>query len=54
MYKEKESTNEKQSTDEVGQEWLAMDRIATYILGEIPMTEQGNRYILVISDYFTK
>lgn len=31
-----------------------MDRIATGILGELPLTEKGNRYILVISDYFTK
>jgi hypothetical protein len=31
-----------------------MDRIATDILGELPMTENGNKYILVISDYFTK
>ena len=33
---------------------ITMDRIATDILGELPMTEQGNRYILVISNYFTK
>ena len=33
---------------------ITMDRIATDILGELPMTENGNRYILVISDYFTK
>ena len=26
-----------------------MDKIATDILGELPMTEQYNRYILVIS-----
>ena len=31
-----------------------MDRIATDILGELPMTKQSNRYIMVISDYFTK
>ena len=31
-----------------------MERIATDILGELPMTECGNRYILVVSDYFTK
>jgi transposase InsO family protein len=33
---------------------ITMDRIATDILGELPMTENGNRYILGISDYFTK
>ena len=31
-----------------------MERIAIDILGELPMTERGNKYILVISDYFTK
>ena len=31
-----------------------MERIAVDILGELPMTEKGNKYILVISDYFTK
>ena len=33
---------------------LPMDRIATDILGELPITDDGNKYILVISDYFTK
>ncbi|KAK3093316.1 hypothetical protein FSP39_013979 [Pinctada imbricata] len=31
-----------------------MERIAIDILGELPLTESGNKYILVISDYFTK
>ncbi|CAG2219390.1 unnamed protein product [Mytilus edulis] len=31
-----------------------MERIATYILGELPETESGNKYILVVSDYYTK
>ena len=31
-----------------------MERIAVDILGEFPMTENGNKYILVIGDYFTK
>ncbi len=30
------------------------DRIAIDILGELPETENGNKYILVVSDYFTK
>ena len=29
-------------------------RLATDILGELPLTERGNRYILIVSDYFTK
>ena len=31
-----------------------MDRLATDILGPLPLTPRGNRYILVVSDYFTK
>ena len=31
-----------------------MERIATDILGPLPETDKGNRYILVISDCFTK
>ena len=33
---------------------LPMQRIAMDILGPLPETEQQNKYILVISDYFTK
>ncbi|CAC5412258.1 unnamed protein product [Mytilus coruscus] len=33
---------------------VLMQRIATEILGELPETENGNKYILVVSDYFTK
>ena len=31
-----------------------MDRVAMDILGELPETPRGNKYILVLSDYFTK
>ena len=31
-----------------------MERIAMDILGPLPLTERGNKYILVIGDYFTK
>ena len=31
-----------------------MERIAVDILGELPRTENGNKYILVVGDYFTK
>ena len=31
-----------------------MERIATDMLGPLPETSNGNRYILVIGDYFTK
>ena len=31
-----------------------MERLAIDILGELFTTERGNKYILVIADYFTK
>ena len=31
-----------------------MERIAVDILEELPRTENGNKYILVVGDYFTK
>ena len=31
-----------------------MEQIAVDTLGEFPMTENGNKYILVVGDYFTK
>ena len=31
-----------------------MERVATDILGPLPETERGNKYILIISDYFSK
>jgi len=31
-----------------------MERIGIDILGELPLTENGNKYVVVISDYFTK
>lgn len=31
-----------------------MDRITTDILRELPETDNGNRYILVVADYFTQ
>lgn len=33
---------------------MPMERIATDILGELPITEKGNRYLLVVSDYYSK
>ena len=31
-----------------------MDRLGTDILGPLPETPRGNRYVLVVTDYFTK
>lgn len=33
---------------------IKMDRITTFILGELPITEAVNKYIFVVSNYFTK
>ena len=32
----------------------SFERIAIDITGPLPMTETGNRYILVVSNYFTR
>ena len=31
-----------------------MDRVATDILGPFPQLKSGNRYILLVGDYFTR
>ena len=31
-----------------------LERVALDVLGPLPTTERGNKYILVIADYFTK
>ena len=31
-----------------------MERLATDLLGELPMTSNENKYILVVADYFTE
>ena len=33
---------------------IPMERITADIMDELPETENGNTYILVVSDYFTK
>ena len=33
---------------------VPFERIATDIAGPFPVTENGNKYILVVADYFTK
>ena len=30
------------------------DRLATGILGTLPLTPRGNKYVLIVGDYFTK
>jgi hypothetical protein len=31
-----------------------MERVALDIMGPLPVTERGNKYILVLGEYFTK
>ena len=50
----KAPTTNKKSPNKIVTCGARMERIATEILGELPMSNKGNRYILVVSDYFTK
>lgn len=36
------------------QSGLPLDRLATDIIGKLPVTDSGNRYILVVSDHFIR
>ena len=48
---------EKQSNKALLGQYLVdepMERVAVDILGPLPLTERGNRYILVLCDCFTK
>ena len=44
----------KRAPMQVSRSGYPMERIAVDILGELPVTEYENKYVLVISDYFTK
>jgi len=44
----------KRAPMQVSRSGYPMERIAVDILGELPLTEDGYKYILVVSDYFTK
>ena len=39
---------------QVARSGYPMERIAVDIMGELPVTERDNKYVLVASDYFTK
>ena len=53
-WKRKRLAQKNRSPMQVVRSGVPMERIATDILGELPETENGNKYILVVSDYFTK
>ena len=44
----------KRAPMKVARSGYPMERIAVDILGELPVTERGNKYVLVVSDYFSK
>ena len=52
--KAKEPIPTKTAPRQVARSGYPMERIAVDILGELPVTERGNKYVLVVSDYFTK
>ena len=52
--KRKEPNPTKRAPMQIVRSGFPMERIAIDILGELPITSNGNKYILVIADYFTK
>ncbi|MCG8045580.1 MAG: RNase H-like domain-containing protein, partial [Candidatus Thiodiazotropha endolucinida] len=52
--KRKEPNPTKRAPMQIVRSGFPMERLAIDILGELPLTNKGNKYILVISDYFTK
>lgn len=52
--KRKDPNKTKKAPMQIVRSSFHMERIAIDILGELPTTERGNKYILVIGDYFTK
>ena len=50
---EKSHLRQKRAPMEIVKNGFPKERIAIDILGELPITERGNRYILVMGDYFT-
>ena len=52
--KRKGPTKTKMAPIQIVRSGYPMERIALDIIGELPCTERGNKYILVITDYFTK
>ena len=50
----KEPIPSKRAPMQVARSGYPMERIAVDIMGELPETDRGNKYVLVVSDYFTK
>ncbi|MCG8033694.1 MAG: DDE-type integrase/transposase/recombinase, partial [Candidatus Thiodiazotropha taylori] len=52
--KRKEPIPTKRAPMQIVRSGYPMERIALDILGELPLTSNGNKYIVVVADYFTK
>ena len=52
--KGKEPIPSKRTPMQVARSRYPMEIIAVDIMGELPETDRGNKYVLVVSDYFTK
>ena len=50
----KRPLKKKQAPMQIVKSGIPVERLAIDILGELPETEEGNRYILVVSDYLSK
>ena len=50
----KDPTRSQRAPMQIVRSGYPMERIAVDILGELPRTENGNKYILVVEGYFTK
>ncbi|MCG8044654.1 MAG: DDE-type integrase/transposase/recombinase, partial [Candidatus Thiodiazotropha endolucinida] len=52
--RKKDPNRTKQAPMQIVRSGYPFERIAVDILGDFPITERGNKYILVMADYFTK
>jgi hypothetical protein len=54
MCPQENSSKESQSTNEKYNVGMPLERIAIDIQGPYPKSKRGNKFILVVGDYFTK
>jgi hypothetical protein len=52
--KRKKPTKNRRAPMQVQECGIPMERLATDVLGPLPETDEGNRYILVVGNYYTK
>ena len=54
MCHQKDRWSKEDSRTEDHTHWVSMQAVAVDIMGPLPTTSDGNRYVLVAGDYFTK